>query len=97
MTRGAGGHPAPRRRSGEDRGADQVDEGLRRARAWQPRRTWRGATAAAAAENLGTRVEDENEDDEDQRDDADDHACTEAAIRRSGIDVDLAHWNLLYN
>jgi hypothetical protein len=57
-----------------------------------------GAGRGASAEDLGACVEDENEDDEDQQDDADDHAGTESAVRGSArIDVDLAHWNLLYN
>src|SRR6266540_985485 len=77
MTRGAGCHPAPRGWSGEDCGAERVDE-----------RAWR----SAGVEDLWTGVEDENEDDEDQQDDADDHAGTEAAVRRGWIHVDLAHW-----
>src|SRR5712691_6838833 len=81
MTRGARGHPAPRAWSGEDCAAERVDQRTRR---------------RAAAEDLRTGVEDENEDDEDQQDDADDHSGTEAAVRRSArIHVDLAHWNLL--
>src|SRR5688500_565382 len=83
MTRGAGGHPAPRGRSGENCGAECVDQ---------------RAGRRAAAEDGGACVEDENEDDEDQQDDADDHAGAESALRRRSarIHVDLAHGYLLY-